>query len=92
MRAALTIAVALALAGCEHMYGGMDRGRLVSTAVHYAEARQLQVQDPSSAVILDGGDTWDVNLDPPCDTCVGGPIIVWISKITGRATGLLVMQ
>ena len=40
----------------------------------------------------DGGNTWDVNLDPPCDTCVGGPIIVWISKTTGRATGLLVMQ
>lgn len=28
MRAALVIALALALAGCEHMYGGMDAGRL----------------------------------------------------------------
>jgi len=27
MRVAVLIALALALAGCEHMYGGMDAGR-----------------------------------------------------------------
>lgn len=27
MRAAVLIALALALAGCEHLYGGMDAGR-----------------------------------------------------------------
>ena len=28
MRVVLILAVALALAGCEHLYGGMDAGRL----------------------------------------------------------------
>jgi hypothetical protein len=28
MRVAVLIAIALALAGCEHMYGAMDAGRL----------------------------------------------------------------
>jgi hypothetical protein len=28
MKAALVLIAALALAGCEHMYGGMDAGRL----------------------------------------------------------------
>ena len=28
MRAVLILAFALALAGCEHLYGGMDAGRL----------------------------------------------------------------
>lgn len=27
MRVALLVAIALALAGCEHLYGGMDAGR-----------------------------------------------------------------
>ena len=28
MRIAVLIALALALAGCEHMYGGLDAGRM----------------------------------------------------------------
>ena len=96
MRAALTLAAALALAGCEHMYGGMDAGRLADEApatdadlVGIAKRKLMRVGrslDELTPTIADAGDAWRVHFRPSDPAVLDGGVTVEISKKTRRAT------
>jgi len=95
------LVLALALAGCEHMYGGFDRGRLVGTAqpdardaelvaIARAEAarREIPLENIRAPVILDDGAILVVVLDPPPAGWKGGGVEVSIDRKSKQVVGL----
>jgi len=92
------LVLALAVAGCDHMYGGLDRGRLVGisqpdaelVAIARAEAarRDIPLENIRPPVVLDEGAMLVVVLDPPPVGWKGGGVEVSIDKKSRQVLGL----
>ena len=101
MRGPALLALALALAGCEHMYGGLDGGRfagsslqepgeaeLVSIARAEAIRRSIPLKITRPPGVIDDGANWIVVLDPAPPGWKGGGTEVSIDKTSKRVLGL----
>ena len=101
MRVAVVIAIGLLVAGCEHMYGGMDRSRMSDGAPRGPDATELLLiaraeverqgillEDVRPPSIIDDGARWVVVLDPPPKGWKGGGVEVEIDKTSKRVLGL----
>lgn len=92
MRVALVTTLALALVGCEHMYGGLDSSLSDAEAVSIAQreaARRGASPDGRRAVVRRSPTGAMVYFeDPDCDAgCLDGlPIMVEIAPGTRRIT------
>jgi hypothetical protein len=97
MRGVLLAIAALSLSGCDHMYGGMDAGRLTlrqGAAPSEADliaiaAKKIEGQGRSLAdmtgTVTDTGNAWRVRFGPSDPQVLDGGVTVEISKKTLRA-------
>lgn len=96
MRMIVISAVALMLAACEHMYGGMDAGRLGPTVAGEADRTGLvriamrklargHVTPGGTPKVVDAGPTWRVYFSSDEPDVLDGGVTVEIDKKSRRA-------
>jgi hypothetical protein len=92
MRVAVVIALAVALAGCEHIYGGLDSGLSDSDAMaiarHEAARRGVPLDGRRAVVRRTATGAMVYFEDPDCDAgCLDGlPVMVEIAPRTRSVT------
>jgi len=100
MRVVLLAIAALSLAGCDHMYGGMDAGRFTTgaagrisdadllTIAERALAKEKRSIEGMTAGVLDRGSVWVVHFQVKDPGVLDGGVAVLIDKKTRRVTGI----
>jgi len=86
MRVAVLTLIALALAGCEHMYGGMDARVTEAEAIKLVSTERVCLQNLATFVSDSGGE-WCVSWEPmaaPGENVIGPEGSVCVDKRTGR--------
>ena len=97
MKALALALLALALAGCEHMYGGVDMGRFAGPLTPDLEHRIVEraaratdnrnyLQEGDQASVRDCGVYWCVRFGPTDPSILDGGSYVRIHKVTGVAS------
>ncbi|MBL8555924.1 MAG: hypothetical protein JNL41_16730 [Phenylobacterium sp.] len=91
MKAAVVLAIALLLAGCEHMYGAVDaasiNAQLIEQARRATAGEHISV-DGMTPTVLDRGRVWVIHFERPDPNVLDGGVAVLINKKTRRVEGI----